>query len=159
MLGRLFDERGAVFGDQRVDDAFELRQRAIGFSDPMREGGAIDRAVLDGVRTELCDERDSLAAFGIEFMNNGVGVPNGDACIAEHLAGRCFAHADGASQADHEGSVHRSTACLSCSSTSGCKPNQRSKPGAAWKSSMPRPSTVRQPMERACFRRGVSSGV
>ena len=42
--------------------------------------------------------------------------------------------------------------------TSGVTPNQRSKPGTAWCSSMPRPSTVAMPAGARRPRSGVSSG-
>ena len=45
------------------------------------------------------------------------------------------------------------------SSTSGRWPNQRSKPGAAWCSNIPSPSTMRQPRCWASVRKGVISGV
>jgi len=40
----------------------------------------------------------------------------------------------------------------------GVAPNQRAKPGTAWCSSIPRPSTARKPRPRAAARSGVSSG-
>lgn len=43
--------------------------------------------------------------------------------------------------------------------TCGLTPNQRSKPGTPWCSSMPSPSTVRKPREAASsFSSGVMSG-
>ena len=50
-----------------------------------------------------------------------------------------------------------STSARSSAVTSGVLPNQRAKPGAAWCSSMPSPSTATQPRRRAASTSGVAA--
>ncbi len=84
-------------------------------------------------------------------MHGGVGVPDRHPGLGEEAGGRGLAHADRAGEAEPIGPRgHASTAARSAASTSGRRPNQRSKPGTAWCSSMPRPSTATRP-RRARF--------
>ena len=78
--------------------------------------------------------------------------------LAKCRRGR-LAHADRAGETDdehHEAPRCAATWARSSGVTSGRTPNQRSKPGTAWCSSMPSPSTVRFP---ACLGGGKERGL
>src|SRR5690606_4997450 len=95
----------------------------------------------------------------VELMDGGVGREHRDIEIGKGLKRRRLAGGDGAGQPEP---VHQSVAVIlarSGSVTSGRTPNQRSNPGTAWCSSMPRPTTVRRPRAAADSSSGVRSGV
>ena len=112
----------------------------------------------DRLRREVGDGGGAGAAGGVEPVHRRVGVPDRDAGLGEEPGGGGLAHADGAGQAEAVGPAHgASTAARSASSTSGRTPNQRSKPGAPWWSSIPSPSTATRPSRRASATKGVGS--
>ena len=126
----------------------------------LAERRTIDDPVRDGAGKCFRDERGGGAA--IERVHDRIGVVDGNAERPEHRRGRRLAHADRAGEAEHEGhrlpSISAAIRARSAGVTVGVTPNQRAKPGTAWCSSMPRPSTARCPCARACLRSGVSSG-
>ena len=93
---------------------------------------AIHGAVRHRLGDEIGERRRAAPARGVEPVHRGVGVPDRHARLGEKPGGRRLAHADRAGQPEPVRPAHgASTAARSASSTSGQRPNQASKPGAA----------------------------
>ena len=148
----------AVGGDERVDARLDAGEEARVGDDRVAQAVAVDGTADDRLRGEVGDGGGTGAALGVEPVHRGVGVPDRHAGLGEEPGGGGLAHADRAGQAETVGPAHgASTAARSASSTSGRTPNQRSKPGAAWCRSIPRPSTATRPSRRASATKGVGS--
>ena len=131
------------------------RGRRERFAQPL----AVDAAGRHRRRHQIGERLGAAAARSVEPMHGGVGVPDRHAGRGEEAGGGGLAHADRAGEAEPIGPRgHASTAARSAASTSGRRPNQRSKPGTAWCSSMPRPSTATRPRRRASSDEGRGLG-
>ena len=82
-----FDEGGAIFCDERVDDGFDLFEDCWIEFDPRFEFVAINRAIRCRWGMKGGDGCDGFAVFRIETVDGGVRIPDGDAAIGEHLGG------------------------------------------------------------------------
>jgi len=119
----------------------------------------IDLAVSRGARKRRFDGTRSRTI--VELVHFGIGVANANAKRPQARRHGRLAHADGTGEAEDEHqppSMSATMTARSSSVTSGVTPNHRSKPGTAWCSSMPRPSTAARPRLRAAASNGVSSG-
>ena len=144
----------------RMHDGFELFQLLGRAGHLLREQRPVDLALAHGRWKRGFDRRHRLAL--IEPVHLGVGVAHRHAALAEVLGRGGLAHADRAGETDdqhHDASRCATTWARSSGVTSGLTPNQRSKPGTAWCSSMPRPSTMRLPRALAAASSVVSSGL
>ena len=128
--------------------------------DGVAQAVTVDRAGGDSLRREPGHGGGAGAAGGVEPVNRRIGVPDGNAGVGEEPGGGGFAHAHGSGQPEAVGARpdhSASTAARSSASTTGGTPNQLSKPGAAWCSSIPSPSTAVSPRCRAAVTNGVGS--
>ncbi len=150
---------------QGMDQGFEAAQ-ALGVAE--HDGAqrrAIDRAVgAERPGKGLADGGGRSAARAVERMHAGIGVVDRHAARPEHRRGGALAHADRAGEAEDERPAHRwlprsaTMRARKSGVTAGMRPNHREKPGTAWCSSMPSPSTAGRSRARAAARSGVSSG-
>src|SRR5262249_21988851 len=131
------------------------------------EFGTIDHAILDDARKRRANLRDHRTVLAQQAVHLGIGIVNRDAESPQLLGCGGFAHADRSREAqyDHPAFCHRriqpndsSTNRRSSGVTSGSMPNQAAKPGRAWCSSIPRPSTTRLPRALAALSSAVSNG-
>ncbi len=147
---------------QRVEDPFESRQGDGIAKHATPESRTVDAAVAtDDAGKRGLDGGDGAAIAPQHPVDRGVSIVNGDAKSPEGSGDGRLAHADRAGQAEHDhldGTVSRNTNSRSSGVTAGSIPNHAAKPGRAWCSSMPSPSTTRLPRPRACASSGVSSG-
>ena len=157
------EEGLAAARDVRVDDPFQPPQRRRVAERGGGEQAAIDVAVDPNAGKGRLDRLGFVGA--VELAHRGVGVEHRRAEFGEHSADRRLAHRDRAGQAgdDHVrpfSAARRSasTSARNSAVTSGVLPNQRAKPGAAWRSSMPSPPTATQPRRHAASTSGVVSG-
>jgi hypothetical protein len=148
-------EGGAVGGDERVHQGLDPVEEARVGRDSGAQSGAVDAALGHRIRGDA-GERRRAGLTRVEAVHRGVGVPDRHAGLLEQRRGRRLAHADRAGQAEAVGHG-ASTAARRLASTSGLRPNQRSKPGTPWCKSMPRPSTATRPRARAASTKGVGS--
>ena len=150
----------ALGAHERMHDRLEFLQPAGLAYHLLGQRLAIDDAVRDGARKGLGDERRGGAA--VERVHGGVGVVHRHAERPEHARRHRLSHADRAGEAEDEGhrplTMSASIKARSAGVTFGVTPNQRPKPGTAWCSSMPSPSTARSARALAWARSGVSSG-
>ena len=99
------------------------------------------------------------AAGGVEPVHRGVGVPDRHAGLGEEPGGRRLAHADRAGEAEAVGPLMAPAPRRAARRRPpGRRPNQRSKPGTAWCSSIPSPSTATRPRARAARDEGRRLG-
>ena len=82
--------------DHGVDDGFEAGERVGVVEDGAAEGGAVELAGDDGVGECLGDGWQGLAAGGLQGVDGGVGIEDGDVGAAECGGGGGLAHADAA---------------------------------------------------------------
>ena len=153
------EERIGVCADQWMHDLLQPDDRLRIADDAARKLGAIDHAFLDSARKRRLDQGGRSA--GIEAMHGLVGIVDGNAGIGEQLRRGRLAHADRAGEAEHDHffrSISATTSSRRLVDTSGITSNHFAKAGAAWCSSMPRPSTVFSPRRAAAASSGVFSG-
>ncbi len=100
----------AAFGDERMHDRFEARERRRIGEHSAPEEGAIDNAVACGAWKSHLDRIRRLAR--IERMDHGIEIMNRDALVAKHRGGRRLAHADRPGKAENK---HQSMIPKSCS--------------------------------------------
>ena len=151
---------GAVSSNEWVNHSVYLAQGLGVAGKPRLQGCAVNRPLLESRWAYGGDGANRCTAFGIKPMHCSVCIPNRDALGGKHGGCGGFSHADRACQAKAKRAAHiPSTAARVLSSTWGRWPNQRSKPGAAWCSSIPRPSTICAPRLCASVKKGVISGV
>lgn len=156
-------EAALVGAHQRMKDCFEPAQSALVAEDATAELAPVDAVFSGGPRERGLDKRHRRATRTEQAVNAGIGVMDRHAQPAKHIGGRALAHADRAREAqddhlsDGPPTVLR-TAWRNPDVTSGATPNHAAKPGRAWCSSMPSPSTTGLPRARAAARSGVSSG-
>ena len=142
-----------------MEDGLQPGQRLRIVEDAGAERAAVDMALTDGAGKGGLDFRHRLAARPEQPMHRGIPLMHGDAHAAQQAGGGGLAHTDRAGEADHfHGANPATTARRRSSVTSGSTPNQAAKPGTAWCSSMPSPSTGARPRPRAAASRVVSSG-
>ncbi len=154
------EEGYLLFTDERMNDGFQPPHRMRPPHDALRQLCPVHGAVHDGARKGFFDERRRPAA--IERVDGNIRIVNRNAEEAKHGCGRRLSHPDRAGQAEKKGhGVRRTSASIRARNspvTSGLAPYQRSKPGTAWWSSMPSPSTARSPRARAERSSSVSRG-
>ena len=106
-------------------------QRAGIGGDPVLQCGPVDAALPQRGRAKRGQRCNRRTAWRIKPMHGCIGIPDGNAFVAEQGGGCRFAHANGSGQAKAERAHALRTAARVASSTSGRWPNQRSNPGAA----------------------------
>src|SRR6185295_10791881 len=119
---------------------------------------AVDGAVERGPGKRRFDKADRGPAMIHQVMDAGIGVVHRDAHLPQGRCGGGLPHADRAGQAEDDHGMSFSTKSLRAGVTWGSTPNQAAKPGRAWCSSMPSPSTTAFPRALAVASKGVSSG-
>ena len=140
-------ERRAVRRHQRMDRAPRSGRGATASRRPPRRSRS--RSTAPSVTAS--GTRSASAAAppppgGIEPVHRGVGVPDRHARPRRKARPSSTCPCRPSRSARAGTAAHgASTAARSAASTSGRRPNQASKPGAAWCSSMPRPSTATRP--------------
>ena len=105
--------------------------------------------------------RTARPPLRLQPVDRGVGVEHRDACAAEGRGRGGLAHADAAGQADdlhRRQQVRGDEAAQLFIHHRRRRRTRRAKPGTAWCSSMPRPSTARRPARAGAASSGVSSG-
>lgn len=150
----------------RMQDRLQAPQGGGISKHPGAELAPVDAACDDDTRKGGIDRRHCSAAAGHQAMHGRVGVVHRHAEAPQHIRRRRLAHTDRAGQAQDTGPAPTSTPfhfeartnLRKAGVTLGSMPNQLAKPGAAWCSSMPRPSTVGLPRAAAAASRAVSSG-
>ena len=157
-------ESAARRAHQRMEDRLQARQRRRVAEHPPAERLPVDRAVARRSRGTPRRPAATAAPPGPSRRCTAASASNTGTPSARNIwrRGR-LAHRDRAGEAEHD---HRDqppvaarTTARSSSSTAGSIPNQARKPGRAWCSSMPRPSTTGLPCARATASSGVISGV
>src|SRR5271156_2989148 len=159
----MFHKAGLPPRDGRVHDGLEAGHR-IGFAQRSgRKSLAIDDAIDDDAGKDRFDEAGAFRS--IKVVHGAVRIEHRTSQLGEHSCDSGFSHGDRAGQThdNHEDlapfpRISASTKLRSAAVTDGRIPNHRSKPGAAWCNSMPRPPTVRCPRRRASWMREVSKG-
>ena len=146
--------------DHRMQDAFQAGERIRLAQHRMTQRDTIDGAVAHRAWERCLDSPHGTTTARLHPMNSSVRVEHRNVGATEGCSSRGFPHAYAAGQAKD---LHRDgrSAIMnwrSSSSTCGSIPNQARKPGTAWCSNMPMPSTVRSPRARAEDSNGVSNG-
>lgn len=160
------EEPGALATDEWMNDPLENRKERAILQDRAAQTGTVDAAPHERAGNERRDRRDGIAARSLEPVDRGVGVEDRDLGAAEQSRDRGFTHGDAAGEPDHAqgarvgqvAGMSIAIRALTSASMSGSTPNQAVKPGLAWWSSMPSPSTVRSPRAAASASRRVCSG-
>jgi len=155
-------QEGALLGaDHWVKDRLQPGQRRAVAKDRVAQQRPVEHAVADGAGKGARDRTQGAAASRLEPVDGRVGIEDRNARAPEKGGGGRLPHADPAGQADDPHPAPRSarTKRRNAASTTGSTPNQAAKPGRAWCSSIPSPSTTRSPRARAAASSPVSSGV
>lgn len=148
--------------DHRMENGFEPAPSLAVRKNPRTKPAPIDPAALVTDAGKCGVDGDDRSSPGShQPVDFGIGIEQRHAQAAQRRRGIAFAHADrpGEAEDDHRtpASVVRTAARSSRVTRTGL-PNQASKPGLPWCSSMPSPSTVRSPRRLAAARSPVSSG-
>ena len=116
----------------------------------------VDRqAELVGHAPDLGGRQRRVEQVGLEDLD----AVEAGACRRGELLVERAAQADGGDRAPHRAGAPTSSAkCRSIRSRSASRPVNSSNESAAWKTAIPPPSSVRQPISRARWSRSVSSG-
>src|SRR5690606_18929816 len=122
----------------------------------LAEFGAVDGAADADARKQRIDRHHGVA--GIKLVHRLVRREGRNAVLCEHVEHGGLAGGDRSGEPEFEHQSVASILARRSAVTSGRTPNQASKPGTAWCSNMPRPSTVLSPMACASSKSGVSKG-
>jgi hypothetical protein len=156
------EEPVAFLRDQRMQDPLQPAERRRIAEDLAAQRLAVDPVRPGDTGKGRLDRRQRPAARPHQPVDRRVRIIDPAAEPTQHAGRRALAHADrsGEAEDDHR-AIASSTAARSAPSTAGASggSNQAWKPGTAWCSSMPSPSTVGLPRARARPSRSVSSGL
>ena len=167
------ERKDPVGGDVGDDAVGEVGVDGVGdLTGEAEDDGLVGGVALAGPgegAVEGDDDAGGAVEGGAEVGGEAVGGAHGADGVRRRGADANFEEFE---DADHEQGIHclgiigqAAFGWISCSRrwrssgvTFGVTPNQRAKPGTAWWSSMPRPSTVRRPRLRAWRRSGGARG-
>ena len=163
---RLAKERRPAGRDGGMNEPLQPLEGRRVAKHPLGKTRAIDAPLDKDAGKRVFDDLSLRAR--IECAHRRVGVEDRRAKGREHFGDGRFSHCDRAGQSrDHHAPqpfalcaarTSASTRARSSAVTSGRTPNQRSKAGAAWCSSMPSPPTTARPRPLARSMSGVVSG-
>src|SRR6056297_54962 len=147
---------GTVTPHQWVNDLFDAFQRGLIVVDDLFQLFPRYRPIHNRIRKRVVHHLNRSTTACIQPMHSGIGIPYSASFIGKHPGGGGFAHPDRSRETQTK--CHRNAAARVALSTTGRTPNQRSKPGMAWYSNIPKPSTVAQPAFSASSKSRVFKG-